>query len=62
MMLTDQIHAQPLCGEEQRTLKNDHLSRWGEQLVLQLTKTEDGYVGTFDIGLQIVIPEDLQEF
>jgi len=55
---TDQIHAQPPYAAK-RTLKNDqrrHLSRWGEQLVLPLTKAEDGYVGT-DIGLQIVIPE-----
>lgn len=53
--LTDQIHAQrPYAAKGQRTLNNsrDGIFRGGgEQLILQLTKDAQGYVGTFDIGL-----------
>ncbi len=55
--LTDQIHAQPpYAAKGQRTQKNDRdgiFRGGGEQLMLQLTKDPQGYVGTFDIGLQI---------
>ena len=55
--LTDRIHAQPpYTAKGQRTLKNDRDGIFrgdGEQLMLQLTKEAKGYVGTFDIGLQI---------
>ncbi len=55
--LTDQIHAQPpYAAKGQRTLKNDQdgiFRGGGEQLKLQLTKNAQGYVGTFNIGLQI---------
>ena len=55
--LTDQIHAQPpYAAKGQRTLKNDQDGIFrgeGEQLMLQLTKEAEGYVGTFDIGLEI---------
>lgn len=55
--LTDQIHAQsPYAAKGQRTLKNDQdgiFRDGGEQLMLQLTKDAQGYVGTFDIRLQI---------
>lgn len=55
--LTDQIHAEPLYAVKgQRTLKNDQDGIFrgeGEQLMIQLTKEAEGYVGTFDIGLQI---------
>jgi protocatechuate 3,4-dioxygenase beta subunit len=55
--LTDQIHAQPpYAAKGQRTLKNDQdgiFRGGGEQLMLQLTKNAQGYVGIFDVGLQI---------
>jgi protocatechuate 3,4-dioxygenase beta subunit len=55
--LTDQIHAQaPYAAKGQRTLKNDGdgiFRGGGQQLMLQLTKDAIGYVGTFNIGLQI---------
>lgn len=55
--LTDQIHAQPpYAAIGQRTLKNDEdgiFQQEGEQLMVQLTKEAEGYVGTFDIGLEI---------
>lgn len=55
--LTDQIHAQPpYAVKRQRTLKNDRdgiFQEQGEQLMLQLIKDAEGYVGTFDIGLEI---------
>ena len=55
--LTDRIYAQPpYASAGQRTLKNDQdgiFRDGGEQLMLQLTKDALGYVGTFDIGLQI---------
>jgi protocatechuate 3,4-dioxygenase beta subunit len=55
--LTDQIHTQPpYAAKGQRTQKNDRDGIFrddGEQLMLQLTEDAQGYVGTFDIGLQI---------
>jgi len=55
--LTDQVHAQaPYAAKGQRTQTNDRdgiFGSDGEQLMLQLTKDAQGYVGTFDIGLQI---------
>jgi len=55
--LTDRIHAQPpYAPKGQRTQRNDRdgiFRGGGEQLMLQLTKDAQGYVGTFDIGLQI---------
>ena len=54
--LTDQIHAQPpYAAKGQRTLKNDQDGIFrgdGKQLMLQLTKDTQGYVGTFDIGIR----------
>ena len=54
--LTDQIHSQPpYAVKGQRTQRNDQdgiFREGGEQLMLQLTKDTQGYVGTFDIGLQ----------
>ena len=56
--LTDQIHAQPpYAAKGQRTLNNDQdgiFRGGGKQLMLQLSKDAQGYVGTFEIGLQIV--------
>jgi protocatechuate 3,4-dioxygenase beta subunit len=55
--ITDQIHAQvPYATKGQRTTKNrqDGIFRdGGEQLMLQLIQQPQGYVGTFDIGLQM---------
>ena len=55
--LIDQIHAlPPYAVKGQRTLKNDQDGIFrgeGEQLMLQVTKETEGYVGTFDIGLQL---------
>lgn len=55
--LTDQIHAQPpYAAIGQRTLRNDEDGIFrgeGEQLMVQLTKDAEGYMGTFDIGLEI---------
>ncbi|MEW6492441.1 MAG: intradiol ring-cleavage dioxygenase [Cyanobacteriota bacterium] len=55
--LTDQIHAQaPYSAKGQRTQRNDRdgiFRDGGEQLMLQLTKDAQGYVGIFDIGLQL---------
>jgi hypothetical protein len=55
--LTDQIHAQaPYAAKGQRTQRNERdgiFRHGGEQLMLQLTQDAQGYVGKFDIGLQI---------
>lgn len=55
--ITDQVHAQvPYAAKGQRTLRNkrDGIFRGGgEQLMLQLSQQAQGYVGTFDIGLQM---------
>lgn len=56
-LVTDQIHVlPPYAVKGQRTLKNDQdgiFRQEGEQLMLQVTKEAEGYVGTFDIGLQL---------
>jgi protocatechuate 3,4-dioxygenase beta subunit len=56
--LTDQIYVQPpYAAKGQRTLKNEQDGIFqddGEQLMVQLTKDAKGYVGTFDIGLQMI--------
>ncbi len=61
--LTDKIHAQPpYAAKGQRTLKNDRDGIFGddgEQLMLQLTEDAQGYVGTFDIGLQITSTREI---
>jgi protocatechuate 3,4-dioxygenase beta subunit len=55
--ITDQVHMQaPYATKGQRSLKNDRdyiFRAGGNQLMLLLTKDDQGYVGTFDIGLQI---------
>jgi len=55
--LTDQIHAQPpYTAKGQRTVNNDRDGIYrddGEQLMIQLTEDAQGYVGAFNIGLQI---------
>lgn len=55
--LTDRIHAQPpYTTKGQRTQRNDRdgiFRNGGEQLMLQLTKDGEGYVGIFDVGLQL---------
>lgn len=55
--LTDRVHAQPpYAAKGQRTQRNDGdgiFQDGGDQLMLQLTQDAQGYVGTFDIGLQM---------
>jgi protocatechuate 3,4-dioxygenase beta subunit len=55
--ITDQVHAQaPYVTKGQRSLKNDRdyiFRSGGRQLMLLLSKDAQGYVGTFDIALQI---------
>jgi protocatechuate 3,4-dioxygenase beta subunit len=54
---TDQVHAQPpYASKGSRTKKNEDdgiFRRGGNQLILPVTKDAQGYVGTFDIGLQM---------
>jgi protocatechuate 3,4-dioxygenase beta subunit len=54
--LTDQVHSQaPYAAKGQRTQKNDQdgiFRDGGEQLMLQITKATEGYVGRFNIGLE----------
>jgi protocatechuate 3,4-dioxygenase beta subunit len=56
--MTDQVHAQtPYASKGKRKLRNaDDLlfSAGGEKLLLTLTKTDQAYAATFDIGLQPV--------
>jgi protocatechuate 3,4-dioxygenase beta subunit len=56
--LTDQVHAlEPYASKGQRTLRNDGdgiFQGGGDQLLLQLAGTDQGYAATFDIGLQTV--------
>lgn len=56
--ITDQVHTQPpYASKGQRTIKNsqDGIFRdGGDQLLLTLTKTSQGYTATLNIGLQIV--------
>lgn len=55
--LSDQVHAQDSYSSRgQRDVRNgrDRIYQdGGEQLTLQLTEAEEGYTGTFDIGLEI---------
>lgn len=55
--LTDQIHAQPAYASRgQRTTRNAQdgiFQGGGEQLMVQLTRSAQGYSGLFDIGLAI---------
>jgi len=55
--ITDQVHVQaPYATKGQRTLKNDRddiFRGGGNQLMFLLTQDAKGYVGTFDLGLQI---------
>ncbi|WP_263971011.1 intradiol ring-cleavage dioxygenase [Leptolyngbya sp. NIES-2104] len=55
-VLTDQVQAQsPYTSKEQRTVRNDRdgiFQDGGSQLLLSPTKTNQGYVATFEIGLQ----------
>ena len=55
--LTDQVYDQaPYSRRGQRDTKNgsDHIYQdGGERLTLQLTSDEEGYTGTFSIGLQM---------
>lgn len=54
--LTDQVHAQALdAARGQRTQKNEQdgiFHDGSEQLMLQITKAAEGYVGRFNIGLE----------
>jgi protocatechuate 3,4-dioxygenase beta subunit len=55
--VTDQVHVrEPYTAKGQRTLKNDGDSIFqngGSQLILQLAEEGEGYVTTFNIGLQV---------
>lgn len=55
--LTDRIHAQsPYAAKGQSRMKNDQdgiFQDGGDQLMLDLAKEAKGYVGRFNIGLQI---------
>ena len=55
--LTDQVHAQaPYSQKGQRTLRNngdDIFRSGGDQLLLDVSKTSDGYAATFDVGLNM---------
>ncbi|MDF5733541.1 MAG: intradiol ring-cleavage dioxygenase [Rhizonema sp. PD38] len=55
--ITDQVDAQePYASKGQRTLKNagDGIyNNGGDQLLLALTETSDGYAATFNIGLNM---------
>jgi protocatechuate 3,4-dioxygenase beta subunit len=55
--ITDQAHAQePYAAKGQRTLKNDGngiFQNGGSQLMLQIAEEGEGYVATFNIGLQV---------
>lgn len=54
--VTDQVHAQPpYATKGRRTLRNDGdfiFQGGGNQLILRLTQEGQGYVGTFDLGLE----------
>ena len=55
--ITDQVHAQaPYTTKGQRRQRNDQdgiYRRGGKELMLRLTKDAQGYLGTFDVGLQM---------
>ncbi len=56
-LITDQVHAQaPYNTRGQRRQRNDRdriFRGGGKDLMLQLTKDREGYVGKFDIGLRL---------
>jgi protocatechuate 3,4-dioxygenase beta subunit len=55
--LTDRVHAQkPYAARGQRAQKNNRdgiFQRGGQKLMLQISQAESGYVGRFDIGLEL---------
>jgi protocatechuate 3,4-dioxygenase beta subunit len=55
--ITDEVHARPpYAAKGARTLKNEGdgiFRRGGDQLMLPLAQDQDGYVGTFEIGLEV---------
>lgn len=55
--ITDQIHAQaPYSTKGQRSIRNTRdgiFRRGGDELMLSLTKETQGYLGTFDIALEL---------
>jgi protocatechuate 3,4-dioxygenase beta subunit len=55
--LTDRVHAQaPYAARGPRTVRNHQdgiFRRGGERLILPVVQDENGYLATFDIGLQI---------
>lgn len=55
--ITDQIHAQtPYIARGYRTTRNNEdgiFQRGGQQLIVQLAQSENGYVGRFEIGLEM---------
>lgn len=55
--ITDQVHTQtPYAARGQRNQKNEQdgiFHQGGEQLMLQLAQAERGYVGRFEIGLEL---------
>lgn len=55
--VTDQIHARPPYNTQgrrrTRNLQDGIFDDGGEALMVPLTKQQDGYAGTFDIGLEI---------
>ena len=59
--LTDQVFAeQPYAAKGIRTLRNDGdgiYANGGDQLLLNVIKTDDGYAATFDIGLDLSQPQ-----
>lgn len=56
--LTDQVHEQsPYAAKGRRTTTNTAdgiFRRGGSQLMLNLVKDDQGYTGTFDIGIQMI--------
>lgn len=54
--MSDRVYTQaPYASKGQRTLKNAQdgiFNNGGQQLLLNLTKTNQGYAATFDIGMQ----------
>lgn len=55
---TDQIHAQaPYAAKGQHRLRNNQdgiFQEGGKDLILQVSKNKRSYVGTFDLGLQLL--------
>lgn len=55
--LTDRVHAQkPYAAKGQRTQRNNRdgiFQQGGDRLMLQLSRAESGYLGRFEIGLEL---------